>query len=380
MTVSPSLRARRLAPLSTLIPGMIPLASSSWGNGDPLRRALAHGLVEEDDPADELVGGWGGEEQVAIAAAVLLRRLDVDRVEPLLDRPAALVRREDALAGSDERAGRVVQCIVHWMALQVSFGQAPPSAASSRHRRPELGEAWLASRPIRIHDGCPFLEEAQREHGTVGRPAARGQGRDRHRRRPGNRPRYRRRLVEMGAKVVVVSRTAADVEETCSQISSLGSIEAAPCDVSDRNAAKGLIRDVRARHGALDMLVCSHGVYDADSPFLDLSEEQWDRTIGINLTGNFTLAQTAARTMVADKNPGRYRLHQLDQRHRLRARVQRLQHQQGRLARVREVDRLRPRAPRHHGQRRRARLGALADVGAVPERGIALWPADSGST
>jgi NAD(P)-dependent dehydrogenase (short-subunit alcohol dehydrogenase family) len=114
-----------------------------------------------------------------------------------------------------------------------------------------------------------------------------------------------RRLVEMGAKVVVASRTAADVEETCSQISSLGSIEAAPCDVSDRDAAKGLIRDVRARHGALDMLVCSHGVYDADSPFLDLSEEQWDRTIGINLTGNFTLAQTAARTMVADKNPGR---------------------------------------------------------------------------
>ena len=114
-----------------------------------------------------------------------------------------------------------------------------------------------------------------------------------------------RRLVELGATVVVASRTAADVEETRSQISALGSIEGTPCDVSDRDAAKALIRDVRARHGALDILVCSHGVYDADSPFLDLSEEQWDRTIGTNLNGNFVLAQAAARTMVADGRPGR---------------------------------------------------------------------------
>ena len=114
-----------------------------------------------------------------------------------------------------------------------------------------------------------------------------------------------RRLVELGATVVVASRTAADVEETRSQISALGSIEGTPCDVSDRDAAKALIRDVRARHGALDILVCSHGVYDADSPFLDLSEEQWDRTIGTNLNGNFVLAQATARSMVADGRPGR---------------------------------------------------------------------------
>jgi NAD(P)-dependent dehydrogenase (short-subunit alcohol dehydrogenase family) len=114
-----------------------------------------------------------------------------------------------------------------------------------------------------------------------------------------------RRLVELGATVIVVSRTAADVDETCAQLSGLGSVEAAPCDVSDRDAAKRLIADVRERHGALDILACSHGVYDADSPFLELSEEQWDRTLGINLTGNFTLAQTTARTMVADGTAGR---------------------------------------------------------------------------
>jgi NAD(P)-dependent dehydrogenase (short-subunit alcohol dehydrogenase family) len=114
-----------------------------------------------------------------------------------------------------------------------------------------------------------------------------------------------RRLVELGATVVVVSRSAADVEETCAQLREVGNVEAVPCDVSDRAAAKRLIAAARERHGALDILACSHGVYNAESPFLELSEEQWDRTIGINLNGNFTLAQATARTMVADGTAGR---------------------------------------------------------------------------
>jgi NAD(P)-dependent dehydrogenase (short-subunit alcohol dehydrogenase family) len=114
-----------------------------------------------------------------------------------------------------------------------------------------------------------------------------------------------RHLVELGATVVVASRTAADVEETRAQLSTLGTVEATPCDVSDRDAAKRLVADVRERHGSLDILVCSHGVYNAESPFLELSEEQWDRTLGINLNGNFILAQATARCMVADRTAGR---------------------------------------------------------------------------
>ena len=114
-----------------------------------------------------------------------------------------------------------------------------------------------------------------------------------------------RRLVELGATVVVASRTAADVEETRSQLASLGTVEAAPCDVSDRAAARRLVADTRARHGSLDVLVCSHGVYDAESPFLELTDEQWDQTLGINLGGSFVLGQAAARTMVADGVRGR---------------------------------------------------------------------------
>ena len=183
-----------------------------------------------------------------------------------------------------------------------------------------------------------------------------------------------RRLVELGATTVVVSRTAAAVEETREQLSGLGTVEAAPCDVSDRAAAKRLIADVRGRHGSLDILVCSHGVYNADSPFLELSEEQWDRTLGINLGGNFTLAQATARTMVADSTAGRIIFISSINGIASEPELLRLQHEQGGPPRLCEVDRVRPRPARHHGQRRRAGLGALADVGAVSERGRARRP------
>ncbi len=114
-----------------------------------------------------------------------------------------------------------------------------------------------------------------------------------------------RRLVELGATVVVVSRTVADVEETTAQLRDLGTVEAAPCDVSDRSAARRLVAETRERHGSLDILACSHGVYDAESPFLEMTDEQWDRTLAINLGGSFVLGQAAAQTMVRDGVRGR---------------------------------------------------------------------------
>jgi hypothetical protein len=72
---------------------------------------LADRLVEEDHAADVVAGAAGREEQVAVGAPVLLGRLDPDRVEALLDRPRALVRREDPLALGDERLRGLVQSL-----------------------------------------------------------------------------------------------------------------------------------------------------------------------------------------------------------------------------------------------------------------------------
>src|SRR5690242_13988733 len=73
-----------------------------------VERALADGLVEEDDAADELLGAFSREEEVAIRAPVLFGRFDADRVESLLDRARALVRGKDSLALGDERSRGLV--------------------------------------------------------------------------------------------------------------------------------------------------------------------------------------------------------------------------------------------------------------------------------
>ena len=70
----------------------------------PVRGLLPQRLVEQDHARDELLGSGRREQHVAVRAPVLLRGFDADRVEALLDRAVALVRGQDPLAGSDERA------------------------------------------------------------------------------------------------------------------------------------------------------------------------------------------------------------------------------------------------------------------------------------
>jgi hypothetical protein len=64
---------------------------------------LADRLVVHDHTADVLLEARGREEQVPVRAAVVLRRLDADRVEALLDRARRLVSREHALVVCHDR-------------------------------------------------------------------------------------------------------------------------------------------------------------------------------------------------------------------------------------------------------------------------------------
>jgi NAD(P)-dependent dehydrogenase (short-subunit alcohol dehydrogenase family) len=113
-----------------------------------------------------------------------------------------------------------------------------------------------------------------------------------------------RSLLEAGALVEVASRTEADLADTVEALSPLGKIAARACDVSDRASVDALVHDVVGRFGALDVLVCSHGVY-TPAPFVDLDDETWNETIGINLNGMFYAGRAAARVMIEQGRGGR---------------------------------------------------------------------------
>ena len=104
VTSSPGAIASGAAALVDLDAGDDPLLLEDLDERPSVGGVLPDRLVEEDHAADVLGGTVGGEQHLAVRAPPILGRLGVDRVEPLLDRPAALVGGEDPLARRDDRA------------------------------------------------------------------------------------------------------------------------------------------------------------------------------------------------------------------------------------------------------------------------------------
>lgn len=74
-------------------------------------------------------------------------------------------------------------------------------------------------------------------------------------------------------------------------------------DVRDANAVRGMVDRVVSELGVPATAVANAGIYP-NTPFLDLSEEEWDRVIDINVKGVFLTCQTVARAMVAANRGG----------------------------------------------------------------------------
>jgi 3-oxoacyl-[acyl-carrier protein] reductase len=68
-------------------------------------------------------------------------------------------------------------------------------------------------------------------------------------------------------------------------------------DVRDRPAIDAMVDDLVRRFGRIDILVNCAGVF-AGGPSEDVTPEEWDRVIGINLTAVFACSQAVARVMI----------------------------------------------------------------------------------
>jgi NAD(P)-dependent dehydrogenase (short-subunit alcohol dehydrogenase family) len=101
-------------------------------------------------------------------------------------------------------------------------------------------------------------------------------------------------LARTGAdRVVLAGRTKADLERVAGDVRSHGSEpEVAVCDLTDAAQA----REVVARCGEIDVLVVNAGGNQPE-PFLDVSEETFDRLFTLNVRAGFFLAQAAAAVM-----------------------------------------------------------------------------------
>src|SRR6201987_4344884 len=65
-------------------------------------------------------------------------------------------------------------------------------------------------------------------------------------------------------------------------------------DVSDETQVAAMFRAMIAEFGTIDILVNNAGLQQ-DAPFHELTLEQWNRVLGVNLTGQFLCSREAVR-------------------------------------------------------------------------------------
>jgi len=112
-------------------------------------------------------------------------------------------------------------------------------------------------------------------------------------------------LAEKGAHLVIADLNADAARQTASKISSAGgSAIAVAVDVSSRKSVKALIDETVSRFGRLDVMFNNAGISQT-CPFLEVTEEDFDRIMKINGLGVLIGTQEAAKQMIAQGHGGK---------------------------------------------------------------------------
>jgi len=105
-------------------------------------------------------------------------------------------------------------------------------------------------------------------------------------------------LAEAGAHVALASRTQTTLDQVASEVEALGrQALVVPTDLTDVAQIRALVAKVHARFGKIDILI-NNAAWTATVEALQVTEEQWDRTLDTSLKAQFFLAQAVAQIMI----------------------------------------------------------------------------------
>lgn len=96
------------------------------------------------------------------------------------------------------------------------------------------------------------------------------------------------RMAEEGAKVVLVARSKANLEETAKQIADKGgTCLILPTDITAESAVSQMVGDTLSAYGTIDILVNNSGVAGEMGPLEEISMDGWEDCFRVNVTGMF---------------------------------------------------------------------------------------------
>ena len=113
-------------------------------------------------------------------------------------------------------------------------------------------------------------------------------------------------LAEAGADVVISPhRNLAGAERAAEAVRAAGAqVLVHACDVRYEDQVASLFDATVARFGRVDILVNNAGITEP-RPLLEMTADEWDKTLDINLRGMFLCTQRAAREMANRRSGGR---------------------------------------------------------------------------
>jgi 3-oxoacyl-[acyl-carrier protein] reductase len=109
-----------------------------------------------------------------------------------------------------------------------------------------------------------------------------------------------KRFLEAGARVMICDLEPERLQAAGEELAAIGTVQSEVVNVTSREEVERLVDRAKEEFGRIDVLANNAGISRFE-PFLEITDENWNDTLAINLTGVFLCSQVVATEM---KNQG----------------------------------------------------------------------------
>jgi len=110
-------------------------------------------------------------------------------------------------------------------------------------------------------------------------------------------------MLQLGAKVIIVSRKEKELMAAKAELSAFGTCEAIACDIRESEDIKNVVTLIKEKFGRLDILVNNAGgQYPALAEYI--SDKGWSAVINNNLNGTFFMTRDMAKAFFIPQKSG----------------------------------------------------------------------------